>query len=160
MFIHQPPDYICPFCLILDGIENEHVLTLQEHIIYRNTNTTASVSSHQFMQTGMNVLIVPNKHFENIYELPREFGNDLLEGKRLVALALKQTLQCEGISIRQHNEPAGSQDVWHYHEHITPRFKEDMLYKELGNNSKFLASITKRTEWALKLKNAISGLIG
>jgi histidine triad (HIT) family protein len=47
---------------------------------------------------------------------------------RLAALALKAVYVCEGVSTRQHNEPAGGQDVWHYHVHVTPRFEGDNFY--------------------------------
>ncbi len=33
-----------------------------------------------------------------------------------------------GTSVRQHNEPAGNQDVWHYHMHVFPRYTGDDLY--------------------------------
>jgi histidine triad (HIT) family protein len=47
--------------------------------------------------------------------------------KRL-ALAMKLAYGCDGVSTRQHNEPAGNQDVWHYHMHITPRYQNDHFY--------------------------------
>lgn len=31
--------------------------------------------------------------------------------------------------IRQHNEPAGNQDVWHLHVHVFPRYEGDDLYR-------------------------------
>jgi len=46
-----------------------------------------------------------------------------------VAIALKKVYQCDGVSSRQHNEPSGDQDVWHYHLHVFPRYKDDNLYK-------------------------------
>lgn len=48
------------------------------------------------------------------------------------ALALKAALSCDGISTRQQNEPAGDQDVWHYHVHVFPRYADDGLYGSLG----------------------------
>ena len=35
---------------------------------------------------------------------------------------------CAGTSTRQHNEPAGYQDAWHYHVHVFPRYPGDNLY--------------------------------
>ena len=35
---------------------------------------------------------------------------------------------CDGTSVRQHNEPAGNQDAWHYHVHVFPRYAGDSLY--------------------------------
>ena len=35
----------------------------------------------------------------------------------------------DGVSTRQHNEPAGNQDVWHYHLHVFPRYQDDAFYE-------------------------------
>jgi histidine triad (HIT) family protein len=47
---------------------------------------------------------------------------------RQIAVAIRSTYGCDGISTRQHNEPAGNQDVWHYHVHVFPRYRDDDLY--------------------------------
>ncbi len=41
---------------------------------------------------------------------------------------MRAAYPCEGTSIRQHNEPAGGQDVWHLHVHVFPRYAGDRLY--------------------------------
>ena len=41
---------------------------------------------------------------------------------------MKEAYSCDGISTRQHNEPAGNQDVWHYHLYVFPRYAGDGLY--------------------------------
>ena len=59
---------------------------------------------------------------------------------------------CDGVSTRQHNEPAGNQGVWQYHQHVFPRNKGDKLY--------FLEQaempIEKRARYALKLRDYFS----
>ena len=42
---------------------------------------------------------------------------------------MKAAYDCEGTSTRQHNEPAGYQDVWHLHAHVFPRYPGDRLYE-------------------------------
>ena len=129
MFNHAPDGYICPFCLIIQGIENEHVYSVQNDIIYCDETVTAFIGSHQWPNNHGNVIIVPNEHFENIYDLPIRYAGDIHRVAKMVALALKAIYSCDGVSTRQHNEPAGSQDVWHYHVHVTPRYKDDQFYK-------------------------------
>ena len=46
-----------------------------------------------------------------------------------VAVAMRAAYACDGISVRQHNEPAGGQDVWHLHVHVFPRYDGDRLYE-------------------------------
>jgi histidine triad (HIT) family protein len=41
---------------------------------------------------------------------------------------MKSHYSCDGISTRQHNEPAGHQDVSHYHLYVFPRYAGDHLY--------------------------------
>ena len=66
-----------------------------------------------------------NEHFENIYDLPIHYALDIHRVARMTALALQRVYSCDGVSTRQHNEPAGNQDVWHYHVHVMPRYKDD-----------------------------------
>ena len=47
---------------------------------------------------------------------------------REMAIAIRHTYDCGGVSTRQHNEPAGYQDAWHYHVHVFPRYDGDELY--------------------------------
>lgn len=75
---------------------------------------------------------MPNDHFENMYELPAEMAAEIHRVAQLAALAMKNTYHCDGISTRQHNEPAGNQDVWHYHLHVYPRYTGDNLYMTTG----------------------------
>jgi histidine triad (HIT) family protein len=128
MYNHAPENYACPFCLLVQGIEHKDVLSTQGDIVYHDEKVTALVSSHQWPNNHGNVVIVPNEHFENIYDLPIHFAVDIQRVARMIALAMKAAYSCDGISTRQHNEPAGNQDVWHYHVHVTPRYKGDRFY--------------------------------
>ena len=97
-------------------------------VVYHNDFVTAFLSLHQFPNNPGNTLVVPNIHFENIFDLPTELATELHAVVKAVAIAMKQAFQCDGVSTRQHNEPAGNQDVWHYHIHVTPRYVNDHFY--------------------------------
>ncbi len=62
---------------------------------------------------------------------------------------MKAVYQCDGISTRQHNEPDGNQDVWHYHVHVTPRYHNDGFYMSV----RALMPIEERTKHAEKLRD-------
>lgn len=79
---------------------------------------------------------MPDQHFENMYELPKEYAGEIHQAAQLVAFAMKDTYRCDGITTRQHHEPAGSQDVWHYHLHVYPRYKQDLFYFTRGLQTK------------------------
>lgn len=69
--------------------------------------------------------------------------------ERKIAIALKEVYKCDGVSSRQHNEPCGNQDVWHYHLHVLPRYKDDNLYLTDRGSSK----PEERIEYANRLKD-------
>jgi len=94
--------------------------------------------------------MTPNKHFENIYDLPMEYATRIFEIAKKVALAMKDTYKCEGITTLQNNEPVGNQHAFHYHFHIFPRYKDDDLHKFMGD--KKLATPEERVKYANKLK--------
>jgi histidine triad (HIT) family protein len=114
--------------LLVAGVENEHVWSVASDIVYQNGFVTAFIGAHQWPRNHGHVLIIPNQHFENLYELPLELGTQIHRAARLTALAMKSVYGCDGVSTRQHNEPAGNQDVWHYHLHLFPRYRDDLLY--------------------------------
>ncbi|WP_066496925.1 HIT family protein [Abyssisolibacter fermentans] len=128
MYNHEPENYNCPFCLLVKGIENENVLTKQGDIIYSDEFITAFISAGWWPNNKAHVLIIPNKHYENIYDLPNHLSSRIHELERIIAIALKEVYKCDGVSSRQHNEPEGNQDVWHYHLHVFPRYRDDNLY--------------------------------
>jgi histidine triad (HIT) family protein len=129
MYNHEPEGYLCPFCSLIRGFESEHVYSVQSDIVYRDEMVTALVGSHQWPNNHGNVIIVPNEHFENIYDLPVHYAAHIHRVARMIALAFKNVYGCDGMSTRQHNEPAGNQDVWHYHLHVTPRYAGDQFYE-------------------------------
>ncbi|WP_339289952.1 HIT family protein [Paenibacillus sp. FSL W8-0187] len=127
-YSHKPEGYECPFCRVNMG-------TKQRDIIYQNEYVTAFIASKWWPNNKGHVLVVPNQHFENIFELPADYAVEIHRAAQLTAFAMKSTYRCDGISTRQHNEPAGNQDVWHYHLHVYPRYVNDQLYLTKGSQT-------------------------
>jgi len=111
MYNHAPENYACPFCLLIAGIQNEHVQSAQSDIVYLDDAVTAFIGSQQWKNNHGNTIIVPNEHFENIYDLPISYAQDIHRVAQILALAMKAVYACDGVSTGQHNEPGGSQDV-------------------------------------------------
>lgn len=128
MFNHEPGDYACPFCrLVEDGDDGRRISTRRD-VVRRDELATAFISARWWPNNHGHVLVVPNLHHENLYDLPSRYGHAVHDLVREVAIAIRQTYGCDGTSVRQHNEPAGNQDVWHYHVHVFPRYAGDALY--------------------------------
>ena len=131
VYSHSPPGYVCPFCNYVVGGGDERVSP--DHVVERTAETLTYVSPKWWPNNHGALLVIPTAHFENLYELPDELGSPLLRATRRAALALKSAYRCDGVSTRQHNEPAGNQDVWHYHIHVFPRYAGDELYGNRGS---------------------------
>jgi histidine triad (HIT) family protein len=155
MYNHAPNNYVCPFCSLIRGTKNENVLSVQSDIIYHDSIVTALIASHQSPNNHGNVIIVPNEHYENIFDLPLRYAQDIHRITKSLAIAMKTVYSCDGISTRQHNEPAGNQDVWHYHQHVTPRYKNDNFY---SSRREFM-SVEERAKHAEILKAALTATI-
>jgi histidine triad (HIT) family protein len=53
-----------------------------------------------------------------------------------VSNAVKQVLNCEGINLIQSSGEAAGQDVFHFHLHIKPRWKNDDVTLEWDKDPK------------------------
>lgn len=147
-FSHEPENYPCPFCAFLAGRGDNY--TQQQDVVYKNKYSTVVIAPRWWVHNPGSVLVVPNKHFENIYDLPDEYITEVYKTVKKVAQAIRQTYGCDGISTRQHNEPAGGQDVWHFHVQVLPRYQGDDLYK--NNDAIRFADATERLPFAEKLQ--------
>jgi histidine triad (HIT) family protein len=135
VYSHKPKGYECPFCRVVSGIEIPNKGTKQSDVVYQNQHVTAFIASKWWPNNKGHVLVVPNAHFENIYELPVEYAVEIHRAAQLAAFAMRNTYGCDGVSTRQHNEPGGGQDVWHYHLHVYPRYIGDQFYLTEGQDS-------------------------
>jgi histidine triad (HIT) family protein len=126
MYNHEPENYDCPFCRLIAGTQDH--LTRQRDVVLRTDGALAFVASWWWPNNRGHVLVVPTGHHENLYDLPPDSGHAVHDVVREVAVAIRGTYGCDGVSTRQHNEPAGYQSAWHYHVHVFPRYDGDELY--------------------------------
>ena len=83
-------------------------------------------------------LVIPKKHFVNIYETPEETLLEMIKAVKKISHAIKTGLKADGINVTMNNDPAAGQVVFHSHIHIIPRIANDgfglwhgkRLYKE------------------------------
>lgn len=150
MFNHRDENYQCPFCGVVAGEVGPHIYTHQEDIFYQDNIITAFISSHWFKKNPGHVLIIPNEHYENIYDIPDNILSAVQIFSKKIAVALKEVYGCDGVSTKQHNEPHGGQDVFHYHPHVYPRYENDNLY--LNDGTLALSDKDERASFAQKLR--------
>ena len=114
---HEPPGYECPFCAIAGGAEPEFTAWREDQVLVQ-------IAQHWDPGGPGRALVIPTIHYENIYALPDDVAGRIARMVRLVATAMRRGYPCDGVAIRQNNEPAGGQDVWHLHTHVVPRYND------------------------------------
>lgn len=70
-------------------------------------------------------LVIPKKHFENIFETPEDILGKMMIASKKIAKAIKEQLKTKGTNIVINNEKAAGQLVFHVHIHVIPRFDGD-----------------------------------
>jgi len=72
-------------------------------------------------------LVIPRKHYENLFELPAELGAALLADVKRVGAAIMKATGAHGLNLGMNNHEAAGQLVMHAHFHLIPRFDGDGL---------------------------------
>jgi histidine triad (HIT) family protein len=154
MHNHAPTGYICPFCQIAKGRPTDRG-DQEADVVWRSALGTVFLSGKWWRVSPGHAIVIPNEHIENLYDMPSPIGYAMFDLMQLTAVALKETYGCNGTSIRQHNEPAGNQGVWHYHIHVFPRYPRDNLY--LNHADTFWPSAEQKHPNAERLRAYFSG---
>jgi histidine triad (HIT) family protein len=145
---HAPPGYECPFCGIAGTLPSP---APESAVVLMDANVFALVPTHHYAGIRGNCLVVPRRHYENVLDIPDSLGTEFFRATRSLAHAMRKVFRCEGISTRQHNGPAGDQDVWHYHLHVIPRYPDDGLHA----GCKVPYASGERIELAARLRAAL-----
>jgi histidine triad (HIT) family protein len=149
MYNHAPVEYDCPFCSLVQGRESVESQLKQSDIVFQTADATVFMATRKYPNNPGHVLIIPYRHFENIYDLPVDISAKIHALSRDIALAMKSEYPCDGIMLRQHNEPAGDQNIWHYHLHVIPRYQND----DFHNAQKSPFDTDERAKFVWRLQN-------
>lgn len=113
----------CIFCQIISR-------KAPASIVYEDKQVAAFLSNRP-VNLG-HTLVVPKKHYANVYEISEEEAAYLFKVTKRVAQAVKDAIGNEAIRIVQNNGKDAGQVIFHLHIHIIPmksqnRFLESML---------------------------------
>jgi histidine triad (HIT) family protein len=70
-------------------------------------------------------LVIPKKHCTDFLSIPENDLHDVLHATQVVARAIVASLNLDGFNIFSNNGRIAGQSVFHFHMHITPRYKND-----------------------------------
>ena len=75
--------------------------------------------------TKGHALILPKKHYANIFELPEEYAGKVYKVAKNMAGKMQDALGFDGFNVLQNNGEAAGQTVFHFHMHLIPRYNND-----------------------------------
>ena len=75
--------------------------------------------------TRGHALILPKKHYADIYEADDEVLAKAIKLAKKMAIKMTEVLGCDGFNIVQNNKEVAGQTVFHLHIHLIPRYKDD-----------------------------------
>lgn len=132
----------CVFCDINSG-------KIPSITIYENEEFRVMLD--RFPASKGHILIIPQKHVENIYDLDPESAGRLFEFATRFASIIKRAFGNDGLNIIQNNGKAAGQTVFHYHLHMIPRYNDDNI--QLGWNLDKEMTIETLQAYAEEIKN-------
>jgi histidine triad (HIT) family protein len=123
----------CIFCKIISG-------KIPAEILYENDHAVAVLDINP-IHFG-HALILPKQHCSGFLDLPDETYHSILQAAKVVTQALVQSLKLEGYNIFSNNGTIAGQSVFHFHLHVTPRYRDD--------NIRFVLKLKKYSDDDLK----------
>ncbi len=107
---------MCIFCKIVDG-------AIPSKKVYEDENVLAILDISQ--ATVGHTLVIPKKHFDNLFDIDNETYQYVMIGAKRVAKILNDKLNPEGFNIINNCGETAGQSVMHFHVHVVPRYKND-----------------------------------
>lgn len=115
---------MCIFCKIVNG-------EIPSYKVYEDDSYLAFLDISQ--ATIGHTLVIPKKHYENIFELPED--SKIFQIVTKLSKAVKKATNAQGVNILNNNGEAAGQTVKHFHIHIIPRYENDNFTINFPSNS-------------------------
>jgi len=106
----------CIFCKIANG-------EIPSNTIFEDENFRVILDNGP--ATKGHALVLPKKHYADLFEIPEETLAGAVKTAKKVATNMKDKLGCDGLNLVQNNGAAAGQTVMHFHLHIIPRYEND-----------------------------------
>ncbi len=133
----------CWACRVIAGEASGYIVTETQDVL---------VLINPFAINAGHALVVPRRHIQNLYKLPDNLAAPILSTAAKVARAAKRAFAAEGITLRQNNEAASDQHLFHFHLHVIPRFNDDL---ERFNSTPKLTRLDEQEQMAGRLRQAM-----
>ena len=111
----------CVFCKIIKG-------EIPSQKVYEDDMTFAFLDANP--SSLGHTLVVPKKHFRNIFDMEEEYVCATAKTVQKVAVAIKKAVQADALNTVSNNEKAAGQVAFPAHTHVIPRFMGDGVFKK------------------------------
>jgi len=108
----------CTFCQI---IKKEK----KAYFVYEDEQCAAFLDAYPVSEG--HTLVVPKKHYENIYDIPEDILAHIMKVSKRLAMDYQKIFRSIGLNIIQSNGSVAKQTVFHFHLHLIPRYQNDGL---------------------------------
>ena len=106
----------CVFCSIAKG-------EVRAKIVYDDAHFSAFLDINP--ANPGHILVIPKQHYEVLPQIPDELLGAYMKLLKILAAAVFEATQAQGVNIIQNNGVAAGQAFPHVHIHIIPRFEND-----------------------------------
>ncbi len=103
----------CVFCKIIKG-------EIPSYKIYENEKIVVILDINPANEGHL--LIIPKKHFDNIFDIEEDDWFEVMRVARKISLLFKEY---DGLNLLQNNKPQAGQIINHFHLHLIPRVNGD-----------------------------------
>ena len=128
----------CIFCKIISG-------EIPSATVYEDDEF--KVILDRFPGNIGHTLILPKKHYADIFEIDDEMAGKLFTLAVRVAKNMKKVLNLEAMNLVQNNGIMAGQTVSHFHLHLIPRYKDDQVnvaWKQLALTDEQIEEVRKK----------------
>jgi len=129
----------CIFCKIVAG-------EIPADKVYEDEDFLAFLDIHP-INLG-HTLLIPKKHYENLFDLPSDLLEKIGPKIQLIARAVLVGAGADALNLGMNNGASAGQLVGHAHLHLIPRFDDDGL--QHWSAKEFSAEIFKETAEKIK----------
>lgn len=77
--------------------------------------------------TKGHTLVIPKTHYKDIFEIPESDLKEIISVAKNLSIKITKVLGAEGVNLINASGEAAGQDVFHFHFHIIPKYKDDGL---------------------------------
>ncbi len=92
-------------------------------IVYENKDTIAFFDKAS--ATRGHTLIVPKRHYRDIYDIPQNTIKELAATSKRIAMLYKKKLGVKAVDLAHASGNGSGQSIFHFHIHLIPRYRGD-----------------------------------